>query len=93
MFGKIKLGQFNSIVMPQKAQSAWDGVGFDEIVGAEYKPVLFIGEQQVQGINYVYYAEQRLLDSGASRRLVRLVINEYAGQYELLKESIEVLES
>lgn len=90
MFGKMKLAQFKEVTMPQKAQSAWDGSGLNEIIGAEYKPVLFVGEQLVQGTNFIYYAEQTLMDLGRDRRLVRIVINEFSGEYKT--ESIEVIE-
>ena len=91
MFGKINLAQFKEVSLPQKAQSAWDGVEFTQLIGAEYKPVLYVGSQPVKGTNYIFYAEQRLLDLNDDRRLVRLVINEFEGEYSLV--AIEVLET
>ena len=89
MFGKTKLAQFKAAELPQEAQSAWDGSAVDELIGAEYKPVLYVGNQTVHGTNYIFYAEQKLLDFKNDRRLVRVVIN---GDSEYKVVSIEPLE-
>lgn len=61
--------------LPQKPQSAWTGA-LGELVGATYKPLIYIGEQQVHGVNYWFIAEQTLVTNPPIRRLVKLGINE-----------------
>ena len=75
MFGQIDLAQFTECRLPQKAQSAWDAI-FGDIVGASYKPVVYKGDQEVNGTNYWYIAEQTLMTKPMVRRLVELAINE-----------------
>ena len=75
-FGHIQLEHFVGLMsMPQKAQSAWDAV-FSELVGATYKPLIYVGPQSVHGTNYFYIAEQTLITNPPVRRLVKLGINE-----------------
>ena len=59
MVGKIILAKFKALEeMPQKYQSAWDGVEWEKFTGAKYKPILTAGEQLVHGMKYFYVAEQ-----------------------------------
>ena len=91
MFGKIQLEQFVGLnSMPQKAASAWSGA-FEGLVGASYKPLLYLGKQVVKGVDYFFIAEQTLITNPPIRRVVMLVINEFNGKYELVPESIEDL--
>ena len=91
MFGKIELEQFTGLTsMPQKAASAWSGA-LEGLVGASYKPLLYLGKQVVKGVDYFFIAEQTLITNPPIRRVVRLVINEFDGKYELVPESIEDL--
>ena len=91
MFGKIELEEFAGLTsMPQKAASAWSGA-IDGLVGASYKPLLYLGKQVVKGVDHFFVAEQTLITNPPVRRIVMLVINEFNGKYELVPESIEVL--
>ena len=88
MFGKIELEKFEGITkMPQEAASAWSTV--DGLVGASYKPLLYLGKQVVKGVNYFFIAEQTLITCPPIRRVVTLTINEFEGKYELLGNSIK----
>lgn len=88
MFGKIELEQFKGITtMPQEAASAISAI--DGLVGATYKPLLYLGKQPVKGINYFFVAEQTLVTNPPIRRVVKLAINFFDGKYELVPESIE----
>ena len=84
MFGQIKFENFEGLTsMPQEAASAWaafEGVG---LVGASYKPLLYVGQQEVKGTNYVFIAEQTLTDAMQTKKLVTLKINEFEGEYSL----------
>ena len=86
MFGKIELAEFKGLTsMPQKAASAW--TGFEELglVGASYKPLLYLGSQVVKGTNHFFIAEQTLVTNPPVRKVVLMAINEYNGEYELAK--------
>lgn len=85
MFGKLNLEEFTGLTsMPQKAASAWSGA-CEGLVGASYKPLLFYATQVVKGVNYYFIAEQTLLTNPIIRRVViKLVINEFGGKYELV---------
>lgn len=93
MTGQIKLEQFKALEsMPQKYQSAWDGVEWEKFTGAKYKPILAAGEQLVHGMKRFYIAEQTFSDAEATRHLVRLAIVEIDGEYYLsTKDFLEIL--
>ena len=56
MFGKIELEEFAGLTsMPQKAASAWSGA-IDGLVGASYKPLLYLGKQVVKGVDHFFVA-------------------------------------
>ena len=93
MVGKIILAKFKALEeMPQKYQSAWDGVEWEKFTGAKYNPILCAGEQLVHGMKYYYVAEQTLLDAVGTRHLVRLAIVEIDDEYLLSsKDFLEIL--
>lgn len=86
MFGKIKLENFDACRLPQKAASAWSAV--EDLIGASYKPLIYLGEQPVNGTNYYFVAEQTLMTSPLIRRVIKFAIYEHDGGYQLLEESI-----
>lgn len=88
-FGRIELSKFEPLAkLPQKAASAWCATA-NEIVGVTLNPVLFVGEQQVKGTNYIFIAEQITVTRTPQRKLVKVVINEFGGEYKIV--SIENL--
>ena len=90
MFGKIQLENFTGLTtLPQKAASAWAAANY--LVGATYKPLLFVGTQIVKGVNYWFIAEQSFAVSAPERRLVTIAINEFEGRYKVVESSIEVI--
>lgn len=82
-FGKVQLEQFGAAPLPQKAASAWSGAA-EGIAGASYKPLIYLGKQVVKGTNYFFVAEQTLLTNPIVRRVVRLTINEFESEYEIV---------
>lgn len=86
MFGKINLENFDACKLPQKAASAWSAV--ENLIGATYKPLLYLGEQVVNGTNYYFIAEQTLMTNPLIRRVIKFAIYEYNGEYEMLDKSI-----
>lgn len=92
MYGKIQLEDFAGLSqMPQKYISAWQAATAD-LVGVKYKPLLFCGTQIVKGVNFWFIAEQSFAVAGNDeRRIVKFAINEFDGNYEIVKDSIEIV--
>ena len=90
MMGQIEFEKFEGITtMPQKAASAWTAV--ENLVGVKYKPLVYVGSQQVNGVNYWFIAECELVCARPARHLVLLAVNENGGDYTLAAETIEVI--
>ena len=90
MFGQIELENFNTLTeMPQKAASAWSEV--DRLVGASFKPVLYLGKQIVNGVNHWFLAERTIVALNPERRLVKLAINELGGKFKFVSNSVKVV--
>lgn len=94
MLGQIELEQFDALTkLPQEAASAWGAVS--ELCGALFKPVLYVGKQQVNGINHWFIAEEIQITLDGERRLVMMAINERdiddEPTYTLIPQSILVL--
>ena len=84
MFGKIQLERFDGITtMPQEVASAWSGA-FDGLLGAEYKPLLYLGKQIVHGVNYYFIAEQTLITANPERHIVIIKVNALDGKYTVV---------
>ena len=81
MFGKIKLEEFEVVKLPQEAAGAWTKI--TELVGASYRPLLFVGTQITRGTNFIFIAEQTLITAKPERHLVTVVINEFENNYEI----------
>ena len=59
MFGQIELAKFEGLTkMPQEAAGAWSAA--EGLVGASFKPLVYVGKQVVRGVNHVFIAEQTL---------------------------------
>jgi hypothetical protein len=90
MVGNIELARFDGLTkLPQPAATAWSAM--DGIMSAGYKPLIYLGEQVVKGVNYWFIAEQTLTTHPPIRRVVKLAINGFDGQYKLVSGSIEVI--
>ena len=54
--------------------------GFKEVtqnmVGAKYVPVLYVGKQVVHGVNHMLICKQTLAAQGAPEHLVKMVLNQ-----------------
>ena len=86
--GAIQFENFTGLTsMPQKAASAWSAV--EKIIGASYKPLLYVGKKLVRGTNHYFIAEQTLSTANPTRRIVKLKINEFNGVFEVVPNSIE----
>ena len=82
MLGRIEFDNFKSLeTMPQEAASAWSAT--ENIIGAGYKPLLYIGKQIVHGTNYFFFAEQTMTDKEFSRHVVLIEITSFGGVYTI----------
>ena len=89
--GGIEIAEQKGLTtMPQKAASAWAALE-NGIVGAGYKPLVFVGTQIVKGTNYHFIAEQTLATLKPVRHIVKIAVNEFRGQYQIVPQSIEVI--
>ena len=92
MLGAIQFEDFEGLTsMPQKAASAWSALETGGIVGASYKPLLYVGTQAVKGVNHWFIAEQTLVTNPPVRHIVAIAINEFNGVYSIVPSSIETL--
>ena len=71
--GAIKLESYTGLTkLPQKAATAWTAV--EGLIGVSYKPLLYVGEQVVDGVNYWYIAERTLVTKTAVRNVVKFAV-------------------
>ena len=75
--------------MPQRAASAWHSI--KGIVGTNFKPLLYCGKQIVKGTNHCFIAEETLQSIGQEKRIVAIVINEFNGKFEIVKDRFSVI--
>ena len=91
MLGAIQFENFEGLTkMPQKAASAWSAVN-NGLVGASYKPLIFIGTQVAKGTNYWFIAEQTLTTNPPVKHIVTIAINEFNGVFAVVPNSIDVI--
>lgn len=91
MTGAIQFEEFTGLTsMPQKAASAWAKV--EELVGAEYLPLLYVGTQVVRGVNHWFIAQ--VTTSGTAnpkKKIVKLAVNEFQGKFEVVGNRTETI--
>lgn len=74
MVGAWTLANMEAAKLPEKAATAFSKVT-NGMVGAEYVPVLYVGEQIVNGTNYMIICKQTLVTNPPEEHLVTMVIN------------------
>lgn len=88
-YGAIQLLEFTAATeLPQKFASAASVLEDKELVGAEFKVILPLGAQVVRGTNYFFLCEESVMTYPSVRRLVTLAVNEFDGEFTLVKESL-----
>ena len=93
MFGKIEFENFEGLTtMPQKAATAWSAFEASGMCGASYKPIAYVGKQQVKGANHWFIAEQTLSTAIPEKHIVTLAINEFNGMFAVIPTSINRVE-
>lgn len=73
--GGWNLEEVKGTALPQKVQSAFTAVT-SELVGADYEPIAYLGNQTVNGTNYRVLALQKLVAQNTEKRLVKMIIHE-----------------
>lgn len=75
----MSLGSWNVDVsigsMPEKVATAVGELS-EQLVGAEYTPIAYLGSQVVNGINHAVLAEQLILSGKDTKNIVILIFNE-----------------
>ena len=64
--------------MPEPVATAF--AKLNELVGAEYTPIAYLGSQVVNGTNYAVLAEQLLMDGKDTKNVVLVIFNQKPGQ-------------
>ena len=83
MFGNIQIVEQKAMTkMPQQAASAWAKV--DELVGANYIPIAYVGTQQVKGVNHIFIAKQTMILAEPVRHIVLAKVNAFNGDYKVV---------
>lgn len=89
MVRQIQLERFTGLTrLPQKAATAWSAFETSGLVGASYKPLLFLGTQVANGVNYWFIAEETLITRDMPRKVVALAINQLGDEYTFVKDSV-----
>ena len=79
--------------MPQKVATAVGKLS-EQLIGAEYQPIAYLGSQVVNGINHAVLAEQTILTGKDTKNVVVLIFNEKPNEMEATLVNIErVVES
>ena len=90
MLGAIQFENFEGLTkMPQEAASAWSAA--EGLVGASFKPLVYVGKQIVRGVNHIFIAEETLITANPTNHIVTMAINEFNGVYAVVPNSIEVI--
>jgi hypothetical protein len=77
---------------PQKVATAVAKLT-DELFGAEYKPIAYLGSQVVNGINHAVLAEQTILNGKDTKNAVVIVFNEKPNTMDVSLVSINTVVS
>ncbi|MBR0288923.1 MAG: hypothetical protein IJQ82_08085 [Selenomonadaceae bacterium] len=92
MTGTIQFANFAGIGNPpQRIASAASAIETAGLMGASYKPILFVGTQIAGGVNYWFFAEQTLKTNPLKKRIVKMAVNEFQGKFEVVKNTIKVV--
>lgn len=77
--------------LPQKIASAASVIENAGLVGASYKPIIYFGAQITRGVNYCFFAEQTLITNPPKKNIVKMKVNEFQGEFAIVKDSIKVI--
>ena len=84
----VKLGGWELAEMQACGLPNPVATGFSEVIqhlkGADYTPVLYVGEQVVQGKNYAIICKQRIVVPNGPEHLVEFVINSFQDKWSVV---------
>jgi hypothetical protein len=73
--------------LPEKVATAF--AQLNELYGAEYTPIAYLGSQVVNGTNHAVLAEQLLITGKDTKNVVLVIFNEKPGEMKLTLVNIE----
>lgn len=89
LVGGVELNIITDLTkLPQRIASAMAELENPERCGATFKALLYYGKQVVRGVNYCFIAEETLILAKPEKHLVSVAVNEFNGEYEIVKSSI-----
>ena len=74
--------------LPQKAASALSVLEDNTRVGAKFKALAYVGKQTVNGVNYVFIAEETLMTADFEKHIVLVSVNEKQDKFTFANSSI-----
>ena len=74
--------------MPQKVATAFSALA-EQLIGAEYEPIAYLGSQVVNGTNHAVLAKQTILSGRDTTNVVVLIFNEKPNDMKATLVSIE----
>lgn len=93
----LNLGEYEviehkgTVELPQDAASAWAAFDGGKMTGAAYKPVAYLARNEtVNGVNYLFMAEQTIIVGQPERHYVFVLLNELGGKYTTVNIEREV---
>lgn len=93
MFGDWTFDVHVGVNLPQKLATAFGSLN-ETMLGAEYKPIAYLGTQEVNGVNHAVLAEQTVLTGKDTKNIVVMIFNEKPNSMEVALVSIDrVVES
>jgi len=85
MMGGIEFNIITDMTkLPQRAASAASAIETAELTGASYKPIMYVGTQIVRGVNYWFICEQTIITAHPKKKIVKLAVNEFQGEFKLV---------
>ena len=79
MLGGWNINDISPCNLPQRVASAFTGA-LEGFLGASYEPLLYVGSQVVNGMNYAVIAKETTPTAGGSyEHIALIVVNEKAG--------------
>ena len=88
-FGGYEIVNISANKLPQDVASAMGAVN-GKLLGATYNPIWYVGKQLVNGINYLFIAEDIRTTKNKDKSIVGLVVNVPPGEHSMQGEGAKV---
>ena len=89
-FGGYEIVNQPADKLPQEVASAVGVVNSNPLLGATYNPLWYVGNQTVNGVNYLFIAEDIRATKNKDKSIVGLVINVPPGENSIKGEGAKV---